>query len=365
MYRRVGSTRSTRALKTVLKLHATMEEEAAEYVIERATPLLDKALTKYVPRAYAAAAAVLGSNVVTPDIVNFNQGESTVNPRRTLFPRRMSTKAYVRKRTKEFAEGPRKKAKIITTMPPSSMTITRRSRYKHNLGVRPRYQCNKYSFKSTKTNDTQDKTQYSIRLVKIPYNSDDTLFNSRNGRLVNVRGVRFQWVCKWKDGQATNEPIQIRWAVINPKENTGATSDINNNNWWVSLSPANEYAVNFSSSADWFDLMTRGINQKKWGVLKEGTFLLGPAETAAGDTRTTWRQQKIVQFYVRLNQQMKWGTNGVTDADAFPNANIHFVWWYCKRGTLDTTQSFTTAGNVPIETEAQVTNFFKTANGLM
>lgn len=253
-----------------------------------------------------------------------------------------------------------------TTMAPSVMTTTRRTPYRHNLGTRPRYQCNKASHKTTLVNDTKDKERDSIRLVRIPYSADDTRFNTRNGRLVNVRGVRFQWICKWKDGQTTNEPIQVRWAIINPKINTGTPTDVSSNdNWWVSLNPGNEYAENYTSSSDHFDLMTRSINPKLYGVLKEGKFLLGPAETGSGDGRTTFKQQKMIQTYIKLNQQMKWGSNGTTEAENYPNANIHFVWWYCKKGTLEFTQSFTTEANIPIESRAQITTFFKTTNGLM
>jgi len=268
---------------------------------------------------------------------------------------------------------PQKRQRIETrdppteSMAPSVMTTTRRTVYRHNLGTRPRYQCKKHSHKTTRSLNTNDKTRNTIRLVKVPYNADDSFFNTRKGRIVNVRGVRFNWICKWKDGHPTNEPIQVRWAIVNPKNNTGQTSDVTDGtNWWVSLNPANEYATDFSGTADHFDLMTRSINRKRFGVLKEGTFLLGPAETGAGDGRTTYKQQKIINTYVRINQQMKWGSNeNDTDEKAYPNANIHFVFWYCKRGTLDTTKSFTTSTNVPIETRAQITTFFKTTNALM
>lgn len=254
--------------------------------------------------------------------------------------------------------------RILGPMRQSATTRTRRSRYRHNIGERPRYQCLKHSFKTTQSAADQDKTRYKIRLIKIPWSDADEVFNRRKGRLVNVRGIRFQWICKWKDGQATNEPIQVRWAVLNPKQNSGDPNDIDTTNWWRSLDPGNEYAEDYTTSADHFDLSTRAINRKKYGVLKEGTFTLGPAETNANDGRTQAKQQRMVQFYLPINQQVKWGANDATEAASFPNANIHFVYWYWKRGTLELTQSFTSEANTPIETRAQITNFFRNANAL-
>lgn len=313
----------------------------------------------------ASAAARHGSNRGT-----YMPAESFLRKRAAVTPDEPQTK---RQRTYTYA--PR-----VLNMPAGVMTRTRRTVYKYNLGTRVgKFKCNKFSFKTGVTNNMADKAKHSFRLIQIPYSSDDSLFNTRNGRLVNVRGVRLQWVCELKPGGSTGnieKPLSVRWAIINPKENDG-TSTVGTANWWTSLNPTNEYATDFVNGSgsttpgtgtgyqDWFDLMTRGINRRKYGVLKEGHFTISPPETSDADSRKTWRQQKVIQTYLKINQCMKWGSNNTGGENDYPNANLYFVWWYCDRGNMDDLQWYPSVNYVPLQTQAQVTVFFKTAKGLL
>lgn len=253
------------------------------------------------------------------------------------------------------------------TMGPAMTTRTRRTRFKHQLGM-PMSYANKsqYSYKKAKTVASAEKQRHFTRLVRIPYSDQDDLFNRRKGRLVNVKGVRFQWTCRLKPSANINEPLTIRWCVVNPRDNDGEET-LPTNNWFRSLNPGTEYAEDFpigtGGGAGWgdhYDLMTRGINRRKYGVLKEGHFVLSPAETGNNDTRKTWRQQKLLQFYIPIYQQMKWTGNGVE----YPSSNLYFVWWYCGRGDLGDLATYADVNTVPIEEQQQITCFFRNASGL-
>lgn len=243
-------------------------------------------------------------------------------------------------------------------------SATKKTAYYSNLGVKPgSHATKKHTRKTPVTNSAEDKKLHTIRLMKIPFSDADTDMSSREHRLVNVKGVS---VTKWISfkGPTSNGdlPLNIRWAVLNPKQNNGITANIDEVDFFMSKNPTTETTTNFiPGSQDWYDLMTRAINKRKYGVIKEGFFTLNPAETSQNDVRKTARQQKLIKLYLPVNRQVKWASNGTTDNEGFPDANMFFVWWYCARGDLGQAQKYVGTNDVPLETSAEITTYFRTA----
>jgi hypothetical protein len=170
--------------------------------------------------------------------------------------------------------------------------------------------------------------------------------NRRSGRLVDVVGVKFRAWFNLKDNLVESSPIwdnpiQIRWAIINPRDNTGAESDITTGtNFFVSNDPVADDATDFPSTGNCFKYMNRKINTRRYGVLQERTFIISN-DPAANNTRVNMRSKKFLTFYVPVKTQMKWG--GTSGSSDYPNANIQFVYWFVAMGDKDTVQKFSTS----------------------
>lgn len=251
------------------------------------------------------------------------------------------------------------------SLAPSTTSATVRTRFYHNLGTRPgSFGTKRSTFNTGKTTGLFDKEIHSIPLVRIPFSDADDVLNSREHRIVNVRGVKFRKWFQFKPEKTNiDRPITIRWAVINPKDNSGdRTVDINpGTNWFVSEDPENEFMTDFPSTGNSFDYMSRAINRKKYGVLKQGHFTLSPDPGQTSNYKDN-RYQKLLQFYIPIKRQMKWPNNTTAN---LPNANIYFAWWYCDTGDMETAQQYATTNNVPIQTMNRITTYFRTAKPFM
>lgn len=155
-----------------------------------------------------------------------------------------------------------------------------------------------------------------------------------------------------------DNPLQIRWAILNPRENTGNTTDIPTSNFFLNDgSASSEDAANFPSTGNCFKYMNRKINRRKMGVVQEGTFILGN-QTDSNNSRMDVTSKKLLTLWIPINRQMKWGSNVVTAIE--PTTNLYFVWWYCVEGDKDAPQKFGT-GNQPMDVHYESITYFKDA----
>ena len=228
---------------------------------------------------------------------------------------------------------------------------SRRSRYRSQLGRKPgKYSTRRHQAGATISN-VPDKSKNSIRLMQVPYNADENVINTRKASLVKVKGVKFRAWFKFTsaatagpDSQIYKEPLQIRWALLNPKNNDGqpTVSDVD---FLITANPTADQATNFPTSGRSFSYMSRKINREQFGVLKEGSFILNPGAELAKATSTgagiPLSGHKFINLYVPVNRQMKW----VDDAATHPEHNIYFVYWYTTLGDERAPVKFQVADN--------------------
>lgn len=242
------------------------------------------------------------------------------------------------------------------------------TRYRAELGERIGYSPSRRTLVTDSKSDQQDKVLHQVRLVAITYSDVDNVMNTRTGRLCDVIGVKFRAWVSLKDNliessQIWQNPIQVRWAIINPRENSGQITDITNGtNWFVSDSPASDDSTDFPAAGNAFRYMNRKINTRRYGVLQEGSFLLSN-DPASNNTRVSPGSKKFISFYLPIYRQMKWGGNGTGVQDKYPNANLHFVYWFVAQGDKDTAQKFGT-GDTPIDFTYESMTYFRNAEVL-
>lgn len=278
-----------------------------------------------------------------------------VDPVTTIVPtgkNRMKRKygGSLRGRNVRFRGGP--------TMAPSVRTPFRRTPYYRNLGLRPGRYPSKKHLKEFSSSNTVDKSLYRHRLIQVPYNATEQM-NTRQGRLVNVRGVKLRlWMSLKNQSENTNKldvPIMVRWAVLNPKENTGDPDDVAVDNFFISADPSGEEATDFPSTGNCFAYMNRQINRRRFGVLQQGKFILAN-DPASNNSRVSLGSRKLINLWLPIKRQMKWSSNTEDD----PTTNISIVYWYCQVGDKDSAKKFTDG---PIDLHAESITYFKDSPG--
>ncbi len=284
--------------------------------------------------------------------------------RRARTKRRLNSRvrSYKRRRTayryKRTMRGRARRA--MGTNGPAFRSRQRYSRYRAELGERIGYMPSRKTNFTASISTHTDKRLHTVRLVRVPWSDTDDVMNVRTGRLVDVVGVKFRAWISLKDNLVESSviwqnPIHMRWAIINPRENTGADIDITaGTNFFQSDDPGTDDANNFPTTGNAFKYMNRKINSRRYGVLQEGSFLISN-DPAADNTRVAPRSKKFISFYIPIKRQMKWaGTSGSSD---YPNANLHFVYWFVSMGDKDTAQKF--AADAPCDFTYEHITYFK------
>ncbi len=249
------------------------------------------------------------------------------------------------------------------TSAPSARTKFRRSRYYTGLGLRPGSNSSKRYLHEFQTTTSQDKRLQASRIIRADYDANEGVVNRRSGRICNVKGVKLRYWFALKNlaenSNIHDNPLQIRWAILNPRENTGnPTTDIDTTNFFINDGTAsNEDAADFPSTGNCFKYMNRKINQRKMGVVQEGTFIIGNS-TESNNSRMGIQSKKLLSLWIPVNRQMKWGSNVASDTN--PSTNLYFVWWYCVEGDKDSAQRFGT-GNQPMDVHYESITYFKDA----
>lgn len=251
-----------------------------------------------------------------------------------------------------------------STAAPAARSKFKKSRYNHQLGLKiGANSSRRYKHEEINTSSF-DKQLHAYAMVNAEYSDTDDVMNRRTGRLAIVNGVKFRaWFSLKNQAESStkfNQPIQVRWAILNPADHTtGTILDVTlGNNFFISDSPASDDATDFPSTGVAFRYMNRKINQRKYGVVQEGTFILqNPVDS--NNSRMDTRSKKLLTLWCPIKKQMKWPNNSTGSANRFPNANLYFVWWYCELGDNTTSVKFPTANDVPIEAYHETITYFK------
>jgi len=285
---------------------------------------------------------------------------------------------------------PNKKARIDnregpTMAPTQGMTLYRangRRRYANRLGRKVgSYATRRHTIEEPAKADIPDKQVHWDGLVFVPRlnatEDPEDILNKRSGKNANVRGVKFQMCFQLNNiydtpgPPATSlgvniqqrpfvEPIKLRWAVVNPKDqvlntafNNGAPPD-----FFVTKNPTGtSMTEDFPVDGSHWKLMNRKINREKYNVLKEGAFMLhNQHEQSAlvpnAVARLSPTSYKKISVYIPINKQMQFNS-----ADGTPEYNMYFIFWYCVLNSETGTASYTQP--CAIEYNSEKTTYFK------
>jgi len=234
--------------------------------------------------------------------------------------------------------------------------------YYNNLGLRVGTRMTRRAGTDLNRNGDLDKVLYTTRMVRIAYSDVDERLNVRHGRLVNVSGVKlrcwFQLKNQAESSDKFNAPLTVRWAILNPRENNGATNLITGDNFFVSDAPTTDNSANFPSTGVSFNYMNRKINHRVQGVVKEGQFKIWN-DPASNNSRVAVTSKKMLNFYIPIKKMMKWSNNNIDTEDAYPNTNLYFVYWYCNMGDNTVSQKYTTTNDAPMDVNAELITYFR------
>lgn len=244
-------------------------------------------------------------------------------------------------------------------LPPIAYAIDNgKSRYHHNLGTNPFSKTTKRHGVKSVTNMSTDKKLYVHRLIStlLPSVNESDNPGRRKGPEVHVRGVRYDAWFDLLPNYLLTRPLDVRWAVINPRENNGQVGSVDSgNDFFASVGYSNEgdNDTDFPDSGDWFDYMSQGINRRDFGVLKEGRFTIDanqalntsssiPFPTGADPNADRAERvqpanmQKYISFYLPIQKRMKFSNDSLTH----PDTNLFFVFWFVQRAEQLSAQRF-------------------------
>lgn len=227
------------------------------------------------------------------------------------------------------------------------------SRFRSTLGRRPgKFGSRKHSVNNGTYAPFLDKALNSFRLVEINHGTDESQISQRRGDLVNVKGVKLRMWFRFQSDVGLDAkftwPYQIRWAIVNPKNNNGGTF-VPSSDFFIANNPTTKVSRDFPGTGNWFDYMTEKINREEYGVLQQGSFIMAKDTTQTVSGTVTYKSDrqgwKLLDIWVPINKQMKFNST----TSAFPDVNLYFVWWFDIMGYDGTAQVFTTLAGSPLE----------------
>lgn len=270
-------------------------------------------------------------------------------------------------------------SKRLRTMAPSSAApawtnAPSYTKHRSNLGnTRRRYRWRKYFYKGSSNGDDSldDKRLHVFRLIKIPFTAADATGNTRNKRFCYVRGVKLRWWIKIKDQYTSTtgttgdknwdqySPLQVRWAIISPKTNTGQTTDVSaGTDFFINPETTTEAYKDFPSTGVNVEYINRRIARDNYGVVTEGSFVLEPSSSGTASVKHGY-QAKMINKWIPINKVMEWETNSTGPGDDEPLTNLYMVMWYVSKHDLTEPQLFPTSGATPIEHYFERTCYFR------
>lgn len=281
------------------------------------------------------------------------------------------------KRQRQGKMGARKRLKFDP--PEDERGVATPSRYRSQLG-RPmnRFSTRRHTHFPPQVSDVKDRDLHVNRLINIPWSEDETQINRRRSNLVGVKAVRFRCMFQLLSNAGTSEgirkwPIEIRWAVINPKNNDGSITAYNpttgvsqfDNEFFISRNPGEQMSLSMNRSHNWWTYHKDRINREKYGVLAEGRtkplyFPIGEQEIVTPNCLTQSMCHNL-EIYIPIGKQIKFEVNDIASPDEWPEQNIYFVWWYTRMNDLGTNQVFTGGTNATpaVQFKYEATTYFK------
>lgn len=331
--------------------HYIHKEWARHWKPKRTIGLLDYDANKELYSRGEGAASALGGQEGKELFDTFVTDENKIH----------DTMGQKRRHRTQYKNMSRKKPKTSvmheSAGPATSTSGRRKGRYHSSLGEPYRRVCKKFFLRDVAINTLfKDKEQQVVRIIRGPnFSSNDTDTNDRHTNRIWIKGVEFRWTLKLKEdltASGLKGPLTVRWCILKPDDNTGQVTDIGNNEFFNSHGTNDDGKDNFNGTGVYTDYL-RGINKDKYGVVKHGTFTFG-VSTTGDSTVTNWTQQKMFRWYLPINRVFDYTNDGATE----PESNMYLVWWYWKRGDLETTKTFGT-GDGPLDQLVESTVYHK------
>lgn len=187
-----------------------------------------------------------------------------------------------------------------------------------------------------------DKELYSLSLIRIPWDDNESVGTRRSTGRVHLTGIKLR-VKFTSNTYDNNNPIRIRWAIIVNKESVADTSvPISNTGFFEKKEDqdAKDEGEDFTTGYGALHMDGQRINRDLYCVARQGTFILqrnnvGAVDpnqqrlTAGGVAQTD--QFADINQYIRFNTLVGFAknTDPVTDPTAeFPKDNqVYFVFW--------------------------------------
>jgi len=179
--------------------------------------------------------------------------------------------------------------------------------------------CKSHSISNTDLTARDTRTLYTSSLCEIPKGTE---INERMRKHVNLRGFK---VC-FELLNLQTDPLYLNIAVIAPKATNNQSSPSTTD--FFRDTSANR-ARDFDIALSGLEFHCLPINTDDYVVLKHKRFRLGPAPATGASTITqnNSNNYKNVDWYVRLNRQVRWNQ---PEDDKPTDGDVYVVHWADK-----------------------------------
>jgi len=208
------------------------------------------------------------------------------------------------------------------------------------LGYRPGTgAATKRTFYGSNFQNVNDKTLYTLPMIKIPWSDNESDGTRRATGAVNCKGVKI--VARFKLGtntaEWTKQPVTLRWALVCNKDSTNGTTNINisDTNFFKEFEDQNQLmndaAFNTTDTATMAD--ARQINTREFLVIKEGKSLLFRNNNTTANSLAlggSIQQDGYVDIneYIKLSTQVRFEAESDAAGAEYPqDHNIFLVFW--------------------------------------
>lgn len=161
------------------------------------------------------------------------------------------------------------------------------------------------------------RTLHSDECILLNRNTAANNIDNREKHTVVIKGIKF---CV-KVRNFETYPLWVNVAVIHPKTELGVGNDIPNDEFFRSFGTtrSQDFDVNTMTPMDFHCFP---INTDKYVVLRHKRFTLGPA--GAFTTGANWQPTKLLDFYVKLNRQIRYAGDSATDLE---EGQVYLAYW--------------------------------------
>ncbi len=246
-------------------------------------------------------------------------------------------------------------------------TKARATKFRRNLGDKTGKNATRREHSWGNENDLRDKRFRSFMLISAAHSSDESKINSRRGTRINCVGVKVNMMFSLQHlplaSKSHESPICIRWCILNPKENDGLPiATANPLDFFIEPDPVDKQVAPFPIEGTGLAYHKRKINREKWGVLKEGNFILSSSGNHNATTNIVDKRGcNQLSVWVPVNRQMKFNDPVSGTKPTTPTENLYFAYWYTRLGDTSNNQKYDSTSNreIPMHVHREQITYFR------